>query len=323
MAIPNDFSRLLAGQSTVAVGISGGPDSMALGWMLSQWAKDNNVQLHAITVDHALRAESAAEAKTVAGWLKDWPNTCHTILRWEGDKPETRILEEARSARYGLMLSYMRARDITHLCIAHHQDDQAETFLIRLAKGSGLDGLAGMKPVQPFGGGFLVRPLLGMSKADLIVLCDDNKIPYVMDPTNQNEKYLRPRLRASREVLEEEGLSSKRLSVTAQRLARAQSALSQMADEEFGKTLRGEEGGGFVFDTDYLRRLPEEIAIRIVLKAMDAIHPEGDYGPRMEKVENLTARILQDEDFKGATLGGCRFAIQPKNGTLWIGKESI
>jgi len=321
MAEPPDFSNLLAGQTSVAVGISGGPDSMALGWLLAQWAKDHDVQVHAITVDHGLRKESAEEAKLVADRIRNWPNTRHTTLRWDGDKPETRILEEARKARYDLMLSYMASRRITHLCVAHHQDDQAETFLIRLAKGSGLDGLAGMKPVQKFGEGFLVRPLLDLSKDDLVAICNDNKIPFVNDPTNLNEKYLRPRLRASREVLEEEGLSSKRLSVTAARLARAQSALVQMADEEFGKTLREKKDDGFFFDTGALRELPEELTIRIVLKAMDAIHPGDDYGPRMEKVEHLVARILHDEDFKGATLGGCQFAIQPKNGTLWIGKE--
>lgn len=316
-----DFSQLLKGQSSVAVGISGGPDSMALGWLLSNWARDHNVQVHAITVDHALRTESAAEATSVAGWVKDWPNTRHTILRWEGSKPTTRILEEARSARYDLMLSYMKGRGITHLCVAHHQDDQAETFLIRLAKGSGLDGLAGMKPLQGFEGGVLVRPLLDISKQGLIDLCRDKKIPYVLDPTNENEKYLRPRLRASREVLEEEGLSSKRLSGTARRLARAQSALAHVADEEFGKTLRGEKDGGLVFDTEALKELPEEITIRIVLKAMDLIHPGGDYGPRLEKVEHLVERIRHDPAFNGATLGGCLFAIQSKNGTLWIGKE--
>jgi tRNA(Ile)-lysidine synthase len=322
-----DFDIILNGLAgiprggKIAVGLSGGPDSMALCWLVAHWAKSHDVSVHAITVDHGLRAESAAEAAQVGAWVKDWPNIHHVVLRWEGDKPDSRILEEARAARYNLMQSYMMNHGIAHLCIAHHQDDQAETFLIRLAKGSGLDGLAGMKPSQAYGQITLLRPLLDESKEALISLCHDNNIPFVNDPTNGNEKYMRPRLRAARAVLEEEGLTSKRLAVTSKRLARAQMALSQMSDQAFDAHVQSSEDS-CKLSLENLRALPDEIAVRVILKIMDRLNPEGDYGPRMEKVENLVERILRDPSFNGATLGGCLFALRDKNATLWVEKES-
>ncbi len=321
-----DFAGILnampLGGHSAAIGVSGGPDSMALLWLLSEWSKDRGFSIKAYTVDHGLRPESADEARKVSEWVWGWPNVTHEILLWEGDKPESRILEEARAKRYALIAEAMKKEGVSDLFVAHHRDDQAETFLIRLAKGSGLDGLAAMRPVQKMDSGItLLRPLLDASKDDLILLCKENKIPYVDDPTNKNEDYLRPRLRAAQQVLEEEGLSAKRLSLTAKRLARASLALEDMAHDLFTTSLAEQGADGFRFDYKALHAAPEELVLRVILNAMDKIHPDGDYGPRLEKVENLMARLLRDADFKGATLGGCIFAIDRKNETLWVGRE--
>lgn len=307
----------------VACAVSGGPDSMALLYLLSRWGKDHGARVAAFTVDHGLRAESAGEAKTVGEWTCIFPDVTHEILRWEGVKPESRILEEARAARYALLSDAMARTGAKHLFVAHHQDDQAETFLIRLAKGSGLDGLSGMREVQAFGDGkWIVRPLLGATKADLVAVCEKNAVPFVVDPTNKNEAYLRPRLRAAQSILEEEGLSSKRLSVTARRMLRARDALDSMAADLRKRAARAGRGDGVVLDMALLREAPEELALRVFLSVMDDLRPDADYGPRMEKAENLLERFLRDESFNGATLGGCIFAIDRKNGTVWIRKES-
>jgi tRNA(Ile)-lysidine synthase len=134
--------------ATVAAGVSGGPDSMAMLWLLSHWAVERDIFIRAYTVDHGLRRESADEARTIGAWVKDWPNVMHEVLVWEGEKPGSRILEEARSKRYALMAAAMKAQGAGYLFIAHHRDDQAETFLIRLAKGSGLDGLVACAPCK-------------------------------------------------------------------------------------------------------------------------------------------------------------------------------
>jgi tRNA(Ile)-lysidine synthase len=308
--------------SAVAAGVSGGPDSMAMLWLLSHWAEERGIAVKAYTVDHGLRRESAEEAHAVGAWVKGWPNVTHEVLVWEGEKPASRVLEEARSKRYALMAAAMKAEGASCLFIAHHRDDLAETFLIRLAKGSGLDGLAGMRAVQKMEGGItLLRPLLDVPKEELILLCKQNAVPYVDDPTNKNERYLRPRLRAAQSVLEEEGLSAKRLGLTAKRLGRASSALAQLADDLFAAALKEGRGSGFVFDYGVLRAAHEELVLRVLLRAMDELRPGGDYGPRLEKAEKLTGRILRDPAFKGATLGGCIFAKEAKNATLWVGKE--
>jgi len=311
-----------AGPQGVAVGVSGGPDSMALLHLLVQWGQKNATPIHAYTVDHGLRAESADEARKVGDWVKNLPGTTHKILRWEGDKPATRILEEARGARYALMTDAMAQTGTHALFIAHHRDDQAETFLIRLAKGSGLDGLAGMRAVQPLEDhNMIVRPLLDLSKDDLISICNDNNIPYINDPTNENTDYLRPRLRAAQDILEEEGLSAKRLATTARRLARAKTALEDFAHDLFVMAVKEQRADGFLLDYKSLHAAHEELVVRVLLKIMDELRPDADYAPRLEKLENLLERILKDPAFKSATLGGCLFALDRKNETLWIGKE--
>ncbi len=318
LAVMRDF----AAEKSVAVAVSGGPDSMALCWLLSRWAEKNGLAVHAFSVDHGLRAESADEAKGVGAWVQGWPHVTHRVLRWEGEKPESRVLEEARAARYKLLAEAMKEAGCHSLFIAHHRDDQAETFLIRLAKGSGLDGLSGMRPLQSLEGhGVLVRPLLDVSKEEILQMCDANNIPYVNDPTNKNEHYLRPRLRALKEALEEEGLSAKRLATTARRLARAKEALDDLAQDLFVMALKERRDDGFLFDYRALHAAHEELVLRVCLKAMDEIRQEADYGPRMERLETLLQRVLKDSLFKSATLGGCLFALDRKNGTLWIGKE--
>ena len=310
----------------IAVAVSGGPDSMAMGWLLSSYAQKHNKTIYAYTVDHGLRAESESEARMVSQWLSSIPHIHHKILKWEGDKPDTRILEEARNARYALIAKAAKKDGCDHIFVAHHMDDQAETFLMRLAKGSGLDGLSAMKPVQDMtlnDGSVIsiVRPLLDVPKADLIELCDDHNIPYVRDPTNENKDYMRPRLRAAQSVLAEEGLTAKRLATTAQRLGRARAALEIMADELFQKSVKDIKTDEYVFDYSLLKKAPDELVIRVVLMAIEKIDPKESYGPRMERVESLVDRILREEGFKSATLAGCLFCIDKKTMTLSIKKE--
>ncbi len=309
-------------EPAVAVGVSGGPDSMALAFLLQGWTQAHGIALHILTVDHGLRPESRDEAAQVAAWVKDWPNATHHILFWEGDKPESRLLEEARRARYRLMRDYCAAHHIRYLFLAHHQDDQAETFLLRLAKGSGVDGLAAMQALQPLDGVTLVRPLLFYAKEDLLALCAAQSLAYVRDPSNENTRYLRPRLRAARAALEEEGLSSKRLAVTAMRIGRARAALEAIAAQAFAAHLNQEKDKALGFDADALRMLPLEIVLRVVLMAMHRVRAgEHDYPPRLEKVEHLIEDMVRDGLSVTTSLGGCLFVPDRKNGLLWVKTE--
>lgn len=303
----------------IALALSGGPDSMALCHAL---AHSRLFDIHALTVDHGLRAESGDEAAQVGAWVKNFPRVTHEILRWNGDKPDTRVMEEARRARYALMAGYCRDHGISHLFIAHHRDDQAETFLIRLAAGSGLDGLAGMRVEQVMDNGLtLVRPFLSFEKDRLIATCNAHNIPFVNDPSNAKSDYLRPRLRAARAALEEEGLSNKRLSVTAARLARAREALETIAAQAYAACRTAEDDNSTTFDFAHFKEYPADIRLRILLMAMDRLHPGRDYAPRMEKAEDLLA-ALEAADFKGRTLGGCVFALKAAGKALYVERES-
>ncbi len=310
-------------EQSYAVGISGGPDSMALAFLLSRWAEAANIRIHALTIDHGLRGDSAAEAQKVASWLSGWPNLTHKILSWQDEKPHSRILEEARAARYDLLKSYCKTNNIHGLFIAHHQDDQAETFLLRLAAGSGLDGLAGMKPLQVADENLtLIRPFLSLPKDRLIATCTANNVPFVSDPTNLNPAFARPRLRAAKDTLEREGLSAKRLSVTARRMARARDALETLTQAAFDRALiHPHNDNEFSFDLKVLLQNPEELILRIALKSMASLRPGADYAPRLERVEDLCLRLQNDPLFKKATLGGCLFAIDRKTGQISIRKE--
>ena len=307
----------------LAVAVSGGPDSMALCYLLSQWVGRNGTQIHALTVDHGLRPEAAKEAAQVGDWLANWPHIRHVTLTREtvGDQ-DSRIMEDARHDRYAMMADYCAQQGIENLMVAHHRDDQAETFLFRLAKGSGLDGLACMRTAQPYNDDLtILRPLLPYSKADLVAVCEDNMLPYIEDPSNKSENFARPRLRKIAAALAEEGLTPKRLSVTATRMARARQALEEITEDIFARAVQQSDMDTMALDYDFLMKQPAEIRLRVVLKLMDTLGPNRNYAPRMEKCEDLESRIFGNAHFKAATLGGVIFRLDKAENILLAEKE--
>lgn len=307
-------------RKAVAVAVSGGPDSMALAHMLSQAAQG---KVHALTVDHGLRLESAQEAQQVGEWLKGWPRISHTVLRWAGDKPQTKLQEEARHARYDLMAAYCAEHAISHLFLAHHQDDQAETFLLRLAAGSGLDGLCAMREGQAFGAELtLMRPLLSIPKEALVEYCQAHHIPFVQDPSNQSPRFARVRLRQGREILEQEGLSAKRLSTTAQRLQRAQSAMEFYTDQLWGDCVKNTDTKQIVLKYEVLIKAPEEIVFRVLERVFEYFQPDDkSYGPRMERIETIAQDLLRAGAFRKRTLGGVVISRDSKTGDVLFAAE--
>lgn len=302
----------------VAVAVSGGPDSMALLHMLSDIG---GVRIQALTVDHGLRAESAREAKEVGAWVSGWPNVEHHILKWTGSKPKDALMERAREARYRLMHRYCARHGIPQLWLAHQRTDQAETFLFRLAKGSGVDGLGAMAEQQVYKDDLtLVRPLLNVSKSELEAYCLKHKIPFVTDPTNVNGKFARTRLRQSLPALEAEGLTEKRLAVTAKRMQRAREALDFYARKLVSSAVVYKKGKAEV-DVRALMRVPMEIRIRAVRQVLAEMGGDG-YGPRLERLEELLEGFFADvRSAKRFTLGGFLFSHDRKRGALVIQGE--
>lgn len=318
----------LGDKAPIAVACSGGPDSLALAHMLKEGYATPERTLHIISVDHALRADSQAEQASLSCIAQFWNYVKFKSLTWDHEENvDSRVQEEARAARYTLMAQYCKAEGINHLFLGHHMDDQAETFLFRLAKGSGLDGLGGMKPVQTYNESLsLCRPFLELPKADLISYCEEYNLPYISDPSNENTDFARVRLRESRAVLEGEGLSSKRLSVTATRLQKSRTALDWSIEQLIEKALSYKDSRRIEYNLELLIDVPEDLMTRLVLKGITELGAEKHYGPRLEKVESLSQDLIKAiqnrADFRKRTLAGVIFNVDQKDNKVVFEAEN-
>lgn len=280
-----------------ALAVSGGSDSTALMVLFADWLRQRRADAGAhtvLTVDHGLRPESAAEARAVADQAAAL-GFRHAILVWRGPKPSTGLQAAAREARYQLMRDYMGAHDIATLFTGHTRDDQAETLLMRLARGSGLDGLAAIAPWIEAGALRIVRPLLGVAKARLRATLEARAIPWVEDPGNQSPAFERTRWRAARGNLEALGLSSEMLASSARRLQRARTALDTLTDAycaEREGLVHTDPCGFFRIDRERLRQMPEEIALRVIGRCIAAAGGSGEPVP-LGKLEPMVARLWQ------------------------------
>ncbi|QUS42533.1 tRNA lysidine(34) synthetase TilS [Tardiphaga alba] len=282
-----------AGAPALVLAVSGGPDSIALLWLMARWrrARKSGPALHVVTVDHGLRKESAAEAREVKR-LAASLGLPHRTLRWTGDKPKTGLPAAARDARYRLLARAARTAGASHVLTAHTRDDQAETVLMRMARGSGLTGLAAMTDQTERDGIRIARPLLPLSKAALIATLDKAGIAYAVDPTNADPHFTRPRLRALMPVLAAEGLGPHALARLAARMARADAALELMADgaERF-LALRNPGRAPDAIDAGAFMGLAEEIRVRLLLRMINAVGREGP--AELGKAESLALAMEQ------------------------------
>lgn len=286
----------LSAESTLLLAVSGGPDSTALMLLAARWRKSLRAgpKLVAVTVDHGLRPEAAREARAVAKLARKLGVT-HRTLRWTGRKPATGLQEAARNARYRLLAEAARKAGARSILTAHTRDDQAETVLFRLLRGSGIAGLAGMGwaapvPVREGEGVVLVRPLLDVPKSRLIATLKAAKVSHADDPTNRDPRFARPRLRALMPALAREGLTAERLVRLAQRVARIDAALSAGLDDALGRFAGAlPQGGPLALTAPPFFALPEEIALRLLGQAIQHIGSEGPV--ELGKLEDLHAAL--------------------------------
>lgn len=295
----------------LAVGVSGGADSLALCLLAEAWARARGGHVEALIVDHGLRPEASAEAEQVAAWLGGRDVRRH-ILRWEGAKPSTGVQAAAREARYRLMRDWCSARGILYLLLGHHQDDQAETFLMRLARGSGVDGLSAMAPVTALDELLLLRPLLDVAHARLLATLRSRGQPWIEDPSNANGVYRRVRLRRLAPVLGAEGLDAARLAATAVHQSRARLALEQATSTAMLRMVLFDDRG-FAWLRGDLAGLADEIALRTLARLCRTIGG-GAYPPRLARLERLLADLRRPET-RRRTFAGCLLA-RKKNGWL-------
>ena len=319
-----DFTKVMTGlgitpaDGPFAVAVSGGPDSMALSLLFSGWGEASY-----LTFDHGLREGSQKEAEQVGRWLKQ-RGLSHKILTWHGEKPATGIQAAARTARYRALEGWCRDHGIKALVLAHTRDDQAETFLMRLIRGSGVDGLAAMAPVAPPLSGpdspRLVRPLLGVSKQALKEYLTSAGQPWVEDPSNQNLDFMRVKVRKLLGDTEIEGFTAETLAKTAARMARVKEVLGGRTQGVLEKALVVSRFGFGELDVAEFHKAHEEIALR-ALSRMLIFFGGGGYPTRLEQVERL-CHALGQKEFKGATLAGCLLEPKPKSkGVITFSRE--
>lgn len=293
-----------------AVAVSGGGDSLALMHLLRDFARARgHASPTVLTVDHGLRKSSAADAKKVAAWAKRLGLSAK-VLTWRGKKPKTGIEAAARQARYRLMGEFLRKQKIGTLLVGHNQDDQAETFLLRLARGSGLDGLAGMQPraswpVEGFAGLVLARPLLGMSRDQLRAYLKAKGQAWLDDPMNEDTAFDRVKVRKARDALTAAGLTVPRIAAAAAHLARARESLDVMTAAVVLRAVRKQEGGGILLDAAALAAAPREVGLRALAGVLMGIGEQA-YRPRFESLERLFDKIAGASLRGGATLHGCQ-----------------
>ena len=283
----------------IAVAVSGGADSLAL-MLLAR----KHFEVIALTVDHGLRAEAVAETAMVAALCAS-AGIAHVSLTWHGEKPEGNIQAAAREARYKLMADWCLEHDVSYIATAHHMDDQAETLLLRLARGSGVYGLAGMAPTRELGSVTLIRPLLAVPKTALISYLSAHEIEWVEDPSNQSSKFDRVKIRRLLANPPVEGFRADRLAGTASRLRRSRDALEHYEALWLGRAVEAFPEGYAYLKRAELCGEPEEILLR-GLASLCRFAGKGAYVPRMEKLLRLFGE-LQREDFRGQTLYGAQF----------------
>ncbi len=258
----------------------------------------------ALTVDHGLRPESGGEVRRVGAWLAARGVEVH-VLCWRGEKPKRGIPAAARAARYGLLSRWCRRNGVLHLLLAHHLEDQAETLLLRLGRGSGVDGLAAMAPVSESAGVRVLRPLIGVPKARLVATLRERRQAWVEDPTNRDPAYGRVRMRRALEMLAPEGLSPPRLAATARRLARARVALEKATASLLADVATIHPAGFCRLDPAALMAAPPEIALRALGRVLMCVGG-GRYPARLERLERLFGALTQTGLDSARTLAGCR-----------------
>ncbi|MDW3222602.1 MAG: tRNA lysidine(34) synthetase TilS [Paracoccaceae bacterium] len=317
--MPHDLGGELAAHllpsppRAIGAAVSGGSDSIGLLCLLHDFSQTHGTDLHVVTVDHGLRADAAREAGVVADLCTDL-NIPHTVLQWRGWDGQGNLQNEARRARYRLIAEWARARQLACVALGHTLDDQAETVLMRLARGSGVDGLSAMAPRRLADGITWLRPLLNVSRTNLQKDLKRRNVIWCDDPSNDDDRFDRVKIRQALAVLEPMGVTAKALGQVAFNMARARDALSWQAFLAARATVKIERGAVRINWNGYVT-LPDEIARRILSGAICWISG-AEYTPRRKAMLGLIESLKQNVS---ATAGGCQ--VSRDDDSLWIYRE--
>ena len=319
---PDVLARLFAPaaeHAIIGLAVSGGPDSLALMLLAQRWAaqRDSAPKLVVYSLDHGLRPEAGAEVTMVLRAAEGLGLAARGLC-WTGDKPETGLQDAARQARYRIIGDAMKADGATLLLTAHHRGDQAETVLMRLAHGSGIEGLKGMTALSRVEGVPVFRPLLDVEPASLAALVDAAGLVPVQDPSNDDSTYERVRWRKLLPALAAEGLDSTALARFATRMAEADAALLQMADAAFAELVTLDGFGAANLPRAAFHALSPAIGRRLLGRVLNIVG--GRQKPRaLGQVERLYDQIAAGDLPRAATLLGA--VVRLKGDSLSVSRE--
>lgn len=306
----DDLDALISREARIGVAVSGGPDSLAL-LLLATEARPG--QIEAATVDHALRPESRAEAEMVATLCERLGVPHATLTANWSEKPQTALQERARAERYRLLDHWARERSLAAIATAHHLDDQAETFLMRLTRGAGVKGLAGMQRVTRVPGGevSLVRPMLAWRHSELEAVCSAAGFEPVRDPSNDDRQFERARMR--RALVDSDWLQPEAVAASADHLGDAETALEWATDEEWKRAVV-QRDRGIAYRPDHC---PPEIRRRIARRAVLALAMEGEGDLRGRELDSLLGAMTagRKSTLRGVLCSGgaeWRFEVAPQ-----------
>ena len=293
----------------IAIAVSGGGDSIALTYFAHEWARANGGQITVLTVDHGLRSDSRSEAERVGGWINALGIT-HQILNWQGVKPKSRIQAMARNARYRLMDDWCKDNGVLHLLVAHNENDQAETYLMRKEHGSGPDGLAAMSQILELSHCRLLRPLLAENTQNLRHFLMVQNAKWVEDPSNQNPIFERVRMRLH---IKDEKISCLDVATTAAQFgkSRLRNSRALSALIAFGVQL---SPLGFAYvNLSVLTNASSDDIMRLFARVLMTVGGRS-YAPSRTQLEFLVGKLLNNSA-SSVTGGGCQ-VIHKRDGFL-------
>ncbi len=287
----------------IAVAISGGSDSMALTLFLQEFCLKNKIELFAITINHKIRASSDKESLKLNNFLKK-QKIPHQILEisWQ-EKPTSNLEAKMREARYELLYSYCAENKIKYLFLGHHLGDAAENFLIRLFRGSGLDGLCPILEISDFKKIKLVRPLLNFHKEELQSFLKANKIKWFEDESNEDEKFLRNKIRKFLDSFPEKNLIEKRINNSSEEIAKTRDLFDQMMLLEAKKAFTF-QANKILINLENFKKINEKFALKILALNVAKL-AKKPYKPRLEKLKKFYEWILNDIYHKPRDFYGC------------------
>jgi tRNA(Ile)-lysidine synthase len=316
LQIYKKFENDLVINQDFIVAVSGGPDSLALSFLAKIFSIKNFLNVKYLIIDHKLRKESTSEAKYVQKILKKYLISLE-ILTWNGPKPKKNIQSLARDKRYELLIRKAKKFNIKNILLGHHLDDLFENFFIRILRGSGLNGLISLDKKTEKDGVNLVRPLINVDKKDLIYISKNIFESYVEDPTNQDDKYKRVKIRSLLMQLSSEGLDRNKFFLTIKNLKIANENIKFYVKRNLSENLTFFEKKQKIILKENFLFQSDEVLFRSFVELIKMIGKK--YHPvRGKKIDKIIQLINSKPSFK-VTLGGC--VVKKVNGTIILSKE--